>query len=182
MYKLNLDEVFWEELGAINLEDILVEHPPTSLEGWADSEDIVRRLHPGFAQLMGRPIYMQTNPTDVPYLLWRQSRAYTRERFFGPTCVLGLTPGYDCPHYIIGHLPLDFVARRGNVYPKDYIFTNVPNLLEIINIQNVYFSNDLSYIEIPGWIVDRVFLGYIQSVPIYTVQVAWICFGVVQVR
>ena len=66
------------------------------------------------------------------------------------------------------------------MYPEDYIFTTVPNPLEIINIQNVDFNNDLSYVETPGWIVDRAFFGYIQSVPIFTVQVAWMCFGVVQ--
>ncbi|KAF5931966.1 hypothetical protein HYC85_028137 [Camellia sinensis] len=71
MSKINLDEAFWEELGAINLEDILAKHPPSSLEGWEDSEDIIRRLHPGLAQLMGRPIYIQTDPTDVQYLQWR---------------------------------------------------------------------------------------------------------------
>ncbi|GMQ11333.1 hypothetical protein CsSME_00053995 [Camellia sinensis var. sinensis] len=66
---------------------------------------------------MGRPIYIQVDPTDVPYLLWRQSRTNTRGRFLGPTRVLGVVPGYDRPHYIIGPLPLDFVARRGKRVP-----------------------------------------------------------------
>ncbi|GMP64598.1 hypothetical protein CsSME_00025803 [Camellia sinensis var. sinensis] len=162
MSEINLDETFWEELRPINLDDILAKHPaPASPEGWGDSEDIIRRLHSGLAQLMGRPIYIQTDPTDVPYLLWRQSRAYTRGCFLRPTRVLGITPRYDRPHYIVGPLPSDFVARRGNVYPEDYIFTTVPNSLEIINIQNVDFSNDLSYIETPNWIIDLAFLGYI---------------------
>ncbi|GMP86789.1 hypothetical protein CsSME_00039435 [Camellia sinensis var. sinensis] len=162
MFEINLDKAFWEELRAINLEDILAEHLVlASPEGWGDLEDIVRRLHPSLAQLIGRPIYIQTDPTEVPYLLWRQSRTYTRGRFLGPTRALGLAPRYDRPHYIIGSLPPDFVTRRGNVYPEDYIFTNVPNPFEIINIKNVDFSNDLSYIKQPGWIVDRAFWGCI---------------------
>ncbi|KAF5933012.1 hypothetical protein HYC85_029183 [Camellia sinensis] len=88
-----------------------------------------------------------------------------REHFLGPTRVLDIAPGYDRLHYIAGPLPPNFVARRENVYRKDYIFTIVPNPLKIINIQNVDFSNDLSYIETPDWIADRAFLGYIQSVP-----------------
>lgn len=129
---------------------------------------------------MGRPIHIQVDLTDVPHLLWRQSLVHTRRCFLGPSRVLGVAPGHDRPHYIIGLLPPEFAARRGNVYPEDYIVTIVPNPLEIINRQNVDFGNDVSYVETPGWIVDRAFVGHIRSIPIFTVQVAWMCFGVVQ--
>ncbi|GMP54125.1 hypothetical protein CsSME_00019385 [Camellia sinensis var. sinensis] len=92
---------------------------------------------------MGRPIYIQVDPTDVPHLLWRHSLVHTHRCFLGPSRVLGVAPGHNRPHYIIGPLPLEFATRRGNVYPEDYIFTTVPNPLEIINIQNVDFDNDL---------------------------------------
>ncbi|GMQ05558.1 hypothetical protein CsSME_00050539 [Camellia sinensis var. sinensis] len=92
---------------------------------------------------MGRPIYIQVDPTDVPHLLWRHSLVHICRRFLGPSRVLGIASGHDCPHYIIGPLPPEFAARRGNVYPEDYIVTTVPNPLEIINIQNVDFDNDL---------------------------------------
>ncbi|GMP44599.1 hypothetical protein CsSME_00013465 [Camellia sinensis var. sinensis] len=92
---------------------------------------------------MSRLIYIQADPTDVPHLLWRQSRVDTRDRFLGPTRVLGVASGHNRQYYIIGPLPPDFVTKRGNVYLEDYIFTTVPNPLEIINIQNVDFNNDL---------------------------------------
>ncbi|GMP77175.1 hypothetical protein CsSME_00033540 [Camellia sinensis var. sinensis] len=92
---------------------------------------------------MGRPIYIQVDPTDVPHLLWRHSLVHTRRRFLGPSHVLSVAPGHDRPHYIIGPLPPEFAAMRGNVYPEDYIVTTVPNPLEIINIPNVDFENDL---------------------------------------
>ena len=181
MSEIILDDVFWDELGAINLDEILAEHPaPPSPEGWRDSEDIIRGLHPSLAQLIGRPIYIQADPIVVLHLLWRQSHAYTRGRVLGSTRVLGVASGHDCPHYIIGPLSPDFVARRRNVYPEDYIVTTVPNPLEIINIQNIDFNNDLSYVETLGWIVERAFLGYIQSIPIFTVHVALMRFGIVQ--
>ncbi|CAL5397996.1 unnamed protein product [Camellia sinensis] len=160
MSEFNLNEAFWEELGTINLEDILAEHyTPASAppEGWRDSEDIVRRLYSGLAKLMGRPIYVHADPNDVAYLSWKQSRAYVRKRYLGPARILGLASRYDRPHYIIGPLLPDFAERMRNVYLEDYIFTNISNPLEIINIQNVDFNNVLSYIEIPRWIADQAF-------------------------
>ena len=50
MSEINLDEAFWEKFKAINLNDILAEHPASaSPEGWGDSEDIIRGLHPSLA-------------------------------------------------------------------------------------------------------------------------------------
>ncbi|GMP39199.1 hypothetical protein CsSME_00010135 [Camellia sinensis var. sinensis] len=124
---------------------------------------------------MGRPVYIQANPIDVPHLLWRQSLVETRRRFLGPSRVLGVASGHDHLHYIIGPLLPDFVARRENVYPEDYIFTTVPIPLEIINIQNVDFNNDLmvnngngsessvSGTESMEIIMERVVTSFLQS-------------------
>ena len=50
MSEINLDDAFWDELEAINLDELLAEHPAlASPEGWGDSEDIIRGLHPGLA-------------------------------------------------------------------------------------------------------------------------------------
>ncbi|CAL5410048.1 unnamed protein product [Camellia sinensis] len=119
----------------LSLEGILGEHyTPALPEGWGDSEDIVRQLHLGLDQLMGRPIYLQAALDNLAYLSWRQSRAYTRGRYLVTTHVVGLAPALDYHHYIVGPLPPSYVERGGTVFPDDYILTDVPNPLDIINV------------------------------------------------
>ncbi|XP_028105747.1 uncharacterized protein LOC114304797 [Camellia sinensis] len=126
---------------------------------------------------MGRPVYLQADP-DEDLLFWRLSQGSTRERYIGPTHVVGLASDREPPHFLVAPLPVGFAERRGPAYPSSHLRTTTPPPQHIAYTLAVDFTDDASYLEVPIRITGREFWGYDRDTPVYVVQVVWSCFGV----
>ncbi|KAF5933499.1 hypothetical protein HYC85_029670 [Camellia sinensis] len=166
----NLLELFWYEPPEAYLL-------PNQLEGWGDSESLIRQAHPTLDHLMERSVYLQADP-DEDLLFWRLSRDSTRERYIGPTHVVGLAPDIEPPHFLVAPLPVGFAERRGPAYPSSHLRTTTPPPQHIVYTPAVDFTDGASYLETPIRITGREFWGYDHGTPVYVVQIVWSCFGV----
>ncbi|CAL5355104.1 unnamed protein product [Camellia sinensis] len=155
----NLMELFWFEPLGVHLV-------PNLLQGWGDSESLVRQAHPAL------------DDPDEDFLFWRLSRGSTRERYIGPTRVVGLASDLEQPHFLVAPLPLGFAERRGHAYPSSHMRTTTPPPQHIVHTSAMDFTNSASYLEVPVRITRREFWGYDHGAPVYIVQVVWSCSGI----
>lgn len=57
----------------------------------------------------------------------------TLNRFLEPRWVVGMALSQGYPHYLVAHLPLEFMARQGNTFLCDYIQVRVPSPRNLIS-------------------------------------------------
>ncbi|THG14782.1 hypothetical protein TEA_027327 [Camellia sinensis var. sinensis] len=132
----------------------------------------------GNGQPYGVVLVRALQSSSCPKLIRGLGRGNTRERYIGPTHIVGLAPDLEQPHFLVAPLPLGFAERRGHAYPSNHNRTTTPLPQHVVYTPAVDFTNSALYLEAPIRITGREFWGYDHGVPVYIVQVVWSCFGI----